>query len=49
MNYVNVGKENSGNIQIYYKDWGKNLDDENIVKTTRSSIFYEDVGGENHV
>jgi non-heme chloroperoxidase len=22
MNYINVGKENSGNIQIYYKDWG---------------------------
>ena len=22
MNYISVGKENSGNIQIYYKDWG---------------------------
>ncbi|HEY3347993.1 MAG TPA: alpha/beta hydrolase, partial [Nitrospirota bacterium] len=23
MNYINVGKENSSNIDIYYKDWGK--------------------------
>src|SRR2546430_7713364 len=23
MPYVNVGKENSGDIEIYYKDWGK--------------------------
>ena len=23
MPYINVGKENSGDIQIYYKDWGK--------------------------
>jgi pimeloyl-ACP methyl ester carboxylesterase len=22
MPYVTVGKENSGNIEIYYKDWG---------------------------
>ena len=22
MNYINVGKENSGSIQIYYKDCG---------------------------
>ena len=22
MNYMNVGKENSGNIGLYYKDWG---------------------------
>jgi non-heme chloroperoxidase len=22
MNYITVGKENSGNIQIFYKDWG---------------------------
>jgi non-heme chloroperoxidase len=22
MNYINVGKENSGNIELYYKDWG---------------------------
>jgi non-heme chloroperoxidase len=22
MNYLTVGKENSGSIQIYYKDWG---------------------------
>lgn len=23
MPYVTVGKENSGNIELYYKDWGK--------------------------
>jgi non-heme chloroperoxidase len=23
MNYISVGKENSGSIQIYYKDWGR--------------------------
>jgi len=23
MPYVTVGKENSGNIDLYYKDWGK--------------------------
>jgi len=22
MPYITVGKENSGNIEIYYKDWG---------------------------
>jgi non-heme chloroperoxidase len=23
MPYITVGKENSSNIEIYYKDWGK--------------------------
>jgi hypothetical protein len=23
MSFISVGKENSGNIDIYYKDWGK--------------------------
>src|SRR5260370_39101138 len=23
MSYITVGKENSGNINLYYKDWGK--------------------------
>ena len=23
MSYITVGKENSGDIEIYYKDWGK--------------------------
>ena len=27
MSYITVGKENKGDIQIYYKDWGSGQPD----------------------